>query len=40
MTTIAIVRKPNKPDYIALKADRPISLLNCIGKISEKITVT
>ena len=35
--TGAIIRKPNKPDYTVPKAYRPVSLLNCLGKISEKI---
>jgi len=35
--TGAIIRKPNKPDYSVPKAYRPLSLLNCLGKISEKI---
>jgi hypothetical protein len=35
--TGAIIRKPNKPDYTVPKAYRPISLLNCLGKVSEKI---
>ena len=35
--TGAIIRKPNKPDYSVPKAYRPVSLLNCLGKISEKI---
>jgi len=35
--TGAIIRKPNKPDYTIPKAYRPVSLLNCSGKISEKI---
>lgn len=35
--TGAIIRKPNKPDYTIPKAYRPVSLLNCLGKISEKI---
>lgn len=33
----AILPKPNKPDYNIPKAYRIISLLNCLGKISEKI---
>jgi len=35
--TGAILRKPNKPDYSIPKSYRPVSLLNCLGKISEKI---
>ena len=38
--TIVIIRKAGKPDYSAPKAYRPISLLNCLGKISEKIMAT
>ena len=38
--TIAIIKKSGKPDYSAPKAYRPISLLNCLGKISEKIMAT
>src|SRR5690606_23174241 len=30
-------QKPNKPDYQALKAYRIIALLNCLGKIAEKL---
>jgi len=37
--TGAIIRKPNQPDYTIPKAYRPVSLLNCLGKISEKIMV-
>jgi hypothetical protein len=33
----AILPKANKLDYNILKAYRIISLLNCLGKISEKI---
>ena len=32
-----LLRKPNKPDYTAVKAYRVISLLNCLGKVVEKI---
>jgi hypothetical protein len=32
-----ILKKPGKPDYSAPKAYRVISLLNCLGKISERI---
>jgi ribonuclease HI len=38
--TVAIIRKPGKPDYSTPKAYRPISLLNCLGKISEKLMAT
>ena len=38
--TIVIIKKAGKPDYRAPKAYRPISLLNCLGKISEKIMAT
>jgi hypothetical protein len=33
----AILKKPNKPDYSSPKAYRVISLLNCLGKVSERI---
>ena len=33
----AILKKPKKPDYSAPKAYRVIALLNCLGKISERI---
>ena len=33
----AILRKPSKPDYSIPKAYRVISLLNCLGKVSERI---
>ena len=33
-------QKQNKPDYTAPKAYRIISLLNCLGKISENIIAT
>ena len=33
----AILAKPNKPDYQSPKAYRIIALLNCLGKIAEKL---
>ncbi|EDN93481.1 hypothetical protein SS1G_09348 [Sclerotinia sclerotiorum 1980 UF-70] len=35
--TGAILKKPSKPDYSVPKAYRVIALLNCLGKISERI---
>jgi hypothetical protein len=35
--TGAILKKPSKPDYSIPKAYRVISLLNCLGKVSERI---
>ncbi|KAJ8063433.1 hypothetical protein OCU04_008652 [Sclerotinia nivalis] len=35
--TGAILKKPSKPDYSIPKAYRVIALLNCLGKISERI---
>jgi hypothetical protein len=35
--TTVIIPKPNKPDYSSIKAYRPIVLLNCLGKILEKL---
>ena len=35
--TGAILKKPGKPDYSKPKAYRVISLLNCLGKVSERI---
>lgn len=32
-----VIPKPNKPDYSKAKAYRPIVLLNCIGKLLEKL---
>jgi hypothetical protein len=32
-----IIPKPNKPDYSDPKAYQPIALLNCLGKILEKL---
>src|SRR5205085_8862514 len=38
--TIVIIKKNGKPDYSTPKAYHPISLLNCLGKISERIMAT
>lgn len=38
--TIVIIKKPNKPDHSIPKAYRPVSLLNCLGKVLEKIMAT
>jgi hypothetical protein len=35
--TTVIIPKPNKPNYSSIKVYRPIVLLNCIGKILEKL---
>jgi hypothetical protein len=34
---VVIIPKPNKSDYSATKAYRPVSLLECFGKVLEKI---
>ena len=34
---VVILPKPNKPDYSQAKAYRPVSLLECFGKVLEKI---
>jgi hypothetical protein len=34
---VVILNKPNKPDYSLAKAYRPISLLECVTKLLEKI---
>ena len=34
------MKKPNKPDYSIPKSYRVISLLNCLGKVVEKIVAT
>ena len=34
---VVIIPKPNKSDYSAAKAYRPVSLLECFGKVLEKI---
>jgi len=36
---VVVLNKPNKPDYSQAKAYRPISLLECTGKLMEKIVV-
>jgi hypothetical protein len=35
-----IIPKPNEPDYSLIKAYRPIALLNCLGKVMEKLMAT
>jgi hypothetical protein len=35
-TTIVMINKPQKPDYMVSKAYRPITLLECTGKLLEK----
>jgi hypothetical protein len=37
---MVVIPKPNKPDYSAVKAYCPIALLNCIGKVLEKLMAT
>ena len=32
-----VIPKPNKPDYSAVKAYRPIVLLSCVGKLCERM---
>jgi hypothetical protein len=32
-----MIPKPNKPDYSSEEAYRPIALLNCLGKVLEKL---
>jgi hypothetical protein len=34
---VVIINKPQKPDYSVPKAYRPIALMECIGKLLEKI---
>jgi hypothetical protein len=36
-STMVVIPKPNKPDYSNPKAYRPIALLNCLGKVLEKL---
>ena len=38
--TIVPVPKPNKPDYSAPKAYRPVSLMECTGKLLEKVVTS
>ena len=35
-----VIPKPGKPDYSIPKAYRPVALLNCLGKILEKLFAT
>jgi hypothetical protein len=35
--TIVILNKPNKPNYSVPKAYRPIALMECMGKVLERI---
>jgi len=35
--TVVILNKPNRPSYSQAKAYHPISLLECMGKLMEKI---
>jgi hypothetical protein len=35
-----VIPKPNKPDYSNPKAYRPIALLNCLGRVLEKLMAT
>ena len=35
-----MLKRLNKPDYLSLKAYRIISLLNCLGKVLERLFVT
>jgi hypothetical protein len=37
LATTVIIPKPNKPDYTNPKAYRPVALLNCLGKLLEKL---
>jgi hypothetical protein len=34
---MVVIPKPNKPDYSNPKAYQPIALLNCLGKVLEKL---
>jgi hypothetical protein len=37
---MVVIPKPNKPDYSNPKAYHPIALLNCLGKVLEKLKAT
>jgi retron-type reverse transcriptase len=37
---VVVINKPGKPDYHQPKAYRPISLLECMGKLLEKIVAS
>jgi hypothetical protein len=34
---VIVILKPNKPDYGIAKAYRPISLMECLGKVLEQV---
>jgi hypothetical protein len=40
MATIMVVPKPGKEDYSLLKCYHPVALLECLGKLLEKIVAT
>lgn len=40
VTKRVVIRKPNKPNYSNPKAYRIICLLNCLGKIVEKVVTS
>jgi Reverse transcriptase (RNA-dependent DNA polymerase) len=35
-----LLQKPNKSNYFITKSYRVISLLNCLGKVAEKVAIT
>jgi hypothetical protein len=37
---MVLIPKPNKPDYSNPEAYHPIALLNCLGKVLEKLMAT
>jgi hypothetical protein len=37
---MVIIPKPNKLDYSSIKAYCPMMLLNCLGKVMEKLMAT
>jgi len=40
MAMIAVVPKPSKSDYSLPKSYRPVALLECLGKLIEKVITT